>query len=183
MSAPAESATPAAFNMVTCASPMMVHNPAVAGSTESFTSHKLVANLLRLYHTVELHSVTLQVFQVRTEPNADDYVPRLFSFGVVPRDITHTAANSSVVGYIPHLETFITSANGNEKTVSWGQLLGARPFPPGLQLDLSAAEIKSKFPEVLLGIHEDPDRDEQSLVAMRMTFVLRCSGAGFGAVY
>jgi len=141
----------------------------------------MAVRLLSIFHTVELHSLTVTVFQVRTAPAADDYEPRVLSFGLAPRDTVTMAARSSVVGYIPHLADFVTSASGNEKTVTWGN--GGIPFPPALQLDLSAAEVKSKYPEVLAGWHEQPTADAESLVALRVSFVLRCTGAGFGTVY
>jgi len=141
----------------------------------------MVPNLLRMFHTVELHSLTLTVVQLKEEPSADDFQRQMFSFGLVPRGTTHTAAASSVVGYIPHLEEYMTSAISREKTVSWGA--GGKPFPPALQLDLSAAELKSKHPEILLGMHDDPASGSEEIIGVRVSFTLRCSGTGFGAVY
>jgi hypothetical protein len=147
----------------------------------NLVGHKMATRLLSIFHTVELHRLTITVFQVRTEPAAEDYEPKLLSFGLAPRDTTTMAARSSVVGYIPHLADFVSSALGNEKTVTWGD--GGLPFPPSLQLDLSAAEVKSKYPEVIAGWHEQPAEGTKSLVALRVSFVLRCTGTGFGTVY
>jgi len=147
-----------------------------------FRDHKQVKMLLRLFSHVVLHSVKLTVMQMDEPVDTEVYTREVFSFGLAPRDTSHTVANSSVVGYLPHLALFTTSSSPRDVVRVWG--VGGEPFPPQMQTVLSAAEVEAKHPEVLLGSHHDakPSSDEER-VAIRVEFEVACSGSGFGAVY
>lgn len=148
----------------------------------NFRDHKQVKFLLRLFARVTLHSVTATVIQMDEPVDTEVYTREVFSFGLVPRDTSHTVANSSVVGYLPHLKLFTTSSSPRDVVMTWGA--AGLPFPPQLQTELSAAEVEAKYPELMLGSHHDakPSSQEER-VAIRLEFEVACSGSGFGAVY
>jgi len=143
--------------------------------------HVTVANVRSLFHTVELVSVTVTVVQIDSEPAAASFTGENFSFGLVPRGTSVKASNGSAVGFIPHLELFRTSAMGTQRSVTWGE--GGLPFPPALQLDLTSAEVKSRYPEVIVGPHKLPGSADDDVVSLRVEFVVKCSGSGFGAPF
>jgi len=127
--------------------------------------------------------VTLTVIQLDEPVDTEVYDRETFSFGLVPRDTCHTAAGSSVVGYIPHQKLFTTSSSPVDKEHTWGVGVGSA-FPPGMQLELASAEVNSNYPVALLGSHSDAKASStDSRVALRVEFTIACSTVGFGAVY
>lgn len=139
-------------------------------------------NLAPYHHTMEVVSVRVTVFQNDSEPSAESFSGQFFSFGLVPRETNLLVSNGSGVGFLPHLELFQTTASGGRASQVWGQ--GGVPFPPGLQLDLTSAEVSSKRPVVLVGPHVLPEGDDElSVVSFRVEFTMHCSGTGFGASF
>lgn len=142
----------------------------------------MVKQLLKLYGSVVLHSVTLTVVQLEVPATDASFTREVFSFGLVPRDTSHTVAKSSVVGFLPHMQLFVSSTSPVDRTHTWGG--NGTPFPPALQLKLSSAEVDAHYPEVLLGSHHDASPSSTNeVVAVRISFEVACSTTGFGAVY
>lgn len=147
-------------------------------------AHSRVAILLSLFSVVEVTRVQMYVFQ-RSVKSADPdgtYVPEL-RFGLVPRGTPAAIKSGSkqvgVVDDIPHLMSMVLHTNcPATTTVVWGE--GGIPFPPGLQLDLAATELRHRYLNVFLGnVHPD-EKDKTFLAAAQVDITYRCSGDNFG---
>lgn len=154
------------------------------GMGTNFKVHPRCVQAMALFRSVVLSSVTITVRQIDTIPTNKTVERDFFRFGITPRDVVFLdpATNSNVVEYIPHLIDYATTPNGTDVSITFGE--GGRPFPPGLQLDLKAAEISDLHPVAFIGNCQiDLPNDADPIVSMKLDFTLKCSGEGFGAVY
>jgi len=182
MAALADSNTPSASLSVYCSAPVYNLIASVNALTVNFKGHPRTVQAMALFDSVVLSSVKITIRQIMVPDSSDDYVRLFFRFGIVPRDTAFLdpASQASVLEYIPHLFDFATSSVPETMVVSFGE--NGVPFPPGLQLDLKAAEVRHKHPEALLG-NCSTGTGANPLVHMKLEWVLKCSGEGFGEVY
>lgn len=154
------------------------------GFTYSLRSHPRVETLLTIFSSVVVSSVRVYISQstVLAADTTDPTTTRLIRYGVAPRGIVTHSEDSGVVGYIPSLES-VTLSSAVPATASciWG--VGGVPFPPGLQLDLRAVELRHNYVEVLLANCDAVAGDDRSLFVAQVDFTVQCSGQNFGALF
>jgi len=162
------------------------------GFRYSFEEHRVVKMFLETFAVVELVACEVYVrqatvFGASTTKGTPTFLCR---FGVTPRDALPTTktdnTGDNVVSSIPHLSELTLGTNvASQGCVKWGR--GGVPFPPGLQTDLKAAEIRFKKPNVFAGITTPVaatnDAPAYDLVAVNINFVISGSGQGFGASF
>lgn len=154
----------------------------------SFRSHPRVASLLGIYASVVIVSVRAYVWQASVfAANEDGAKISLVRFGVAPRGTSLGVKDSkgnvtSYAPFLPSLRSFATTPNQTTTVeCAWGE--GGTPFPPGIQLDLGAVEIRHNYPEFLLANAGVVTKKELSteLAQAQLDFTVHCSGQNFGA--
>lgn len=184
MSSLATSDAPAAPVTLYCTLPAVRFSSASVGLELSFRTHPQVVAFTRIYSSVVLSQVKVTVSQLVLPTTSEDYDRIFLKFGVVPTGVAirDPATRSSVVGYLPHLVQYATGFSGTDLTITWGE--GGLPFPPGVQLDLAAAEVSAKYAAVLIGDPITiPRTDTTPIVGVTLDFSVKCSSLGFGAVF
>jgi len=160
------------------------------GLTANLRRHPRIAQLLSIYSSVVLVSLRAYVFQTRVY-GADDvgHAVSLVRFGMVPRGLSFGAKNAkgvtqTVVPFIPSLRCIATTTNQTATAeCAWG--VGGAPFPPGLQLDLAAVEVRHHYPEFALCNAGALTKEEhrRGIAQAQLDFTVECSGQNFGSIY
>lgn len=154
-----------------------------SGLTYSIRQHPQAIAALALFSVVEIVSVKMYVHQIFVH-DAGERVG-LVRFGVAPRGTTTTDPNTqnSVAHVIPRLQTMaLSSSVPSVSEVTFGQ--GGVSFPPGLQLDLRAAETRHNYAQILLtNITIGPQANARDVVGCQFDVMLACSGQNFGAIF
>jgi hypothetical protein len=150
----------------------------------SFRAHPRISEFLKIFSFVELRTVKATIYQTSLVSAAvshdSAYKPRVFRHGVAPRGLDGAPGGTNIVSDIPNLHTFITSAGmAASQTLVFGD--GGMPFPPGVQVDLKAAEIRHSYAEYFVGLVSPITTSDRALIAVQLDFVVECSGMAFGA--
>jgi len=163
--------------------------------------HPRIAQLLSIYSSVVLVSVRAYVWQTSVfSSSAEAHRPALIRFGIVPRGITLQGIDAkgttqTLTPFIPSLRCFATTVNQTATAEAvWGE--GGSPFPPGLQLDLAAVEVRHHYPEFLLAnagamtrkatkeqVKKCETADRIGYAQAQLDVVVECTGQNFGAVF
>jgi hypothetical protein len=157
------------------------------GEGYSFTGHTQASTFASLFGAcyveyVRFTLVSLQAFATGTQP-------RIFRFGIVPRGTAKSLAKKPQAGNIPWLQNFVVGAtHHNQATVTYARNPRGDelPFPPGLQLDLNATEVRFKYPTpvVLHSTYEEVTKENNKpLVSWHLEFGLTGEGVSFGAPF
>jgi len=122
-----------------------------------------------------------------------DSSPWIFTFGIVPRGIAqHTASTVALPtgGQISFLQDFIVSStvhNTSCVTYAANPVGNELPFPPGIQLDLNAVEVRFRYPQpAIFHLTRKPPNSKGEttpLVHWRVEFEVTGRGRGFGSSY
>lgn len=199
---PRTSSAPTAIVRIPCAGTGGQIQSTDAGIEYNFRGHAMVKHALAVFSIVNLVEVRIFVhqrsifsagtadFSTGAKAVASAIFPHHFRLGVAPNGlVTHTGTGStraSIAHGIPGLRSFMTSSNiGTSATFEFASKPGpgAFPFPPGLQLDLRAAEVRHKWPVVLIANASlDPDAVQYPLAHIQVDFVVECSGSNFGSI-
>jgi len=162
------------------------------GVEYNFKSHPTVVTFLSLFQYVNLVAVEVTLTQssvVCAPSGAKDSPPAItsrFRSGIVPRGLVPYEGPSKAItgmktGSIPHLHMFQTSTNlATSQVLRFGA--GGIPFPPGVQLDLRAVEIRGKY--ACFGLYPmalPVAGAASSLIKVQLDFVVSYSTPGFGA--
>jgi len=181
---PSQSVSSPSLLVISCASPGVQLGATAVSSVMSFRNHPRVIVANQLFSSVILSRVVLNVAQLEAPDASADYTRFFFRFGVVPRGISAVdpATRASVVAYMPHMHNFATNHSPVDASVTFGD--GGLPFPPGIQLDLRAAEVVNNYAEAFIGFSSvTVATGSPALVVMSVEFDISCSSQGFGSVY
>jgi len=153
--------------------------------------HPRIAQLLSIYSSVVIVSVRAYVWQTSVFGGSSEsaHRPSLIRFGITPRGLTLQAKDAkgttqTLTPFIPSLRCFATTINQTATAeCSWGQ--GGVPFPPGLQLDLAAVEVRHHYPEFLLANAGAMTKKEgrEGIAQAQLDIVVECTGQNFGSVF
>jgi len=155
------------------------------GEAYTFSGHTQASTFASLFGACYVERVifTLVSLKAFTPGSA----PRIFRFGIVPRGTAMSLSKRSSAGNIPWLQNFVVGANlHSQATVTYARNpVGSElPFPPGLQLDLNATEVRFRYPTpvVLHSTHEEVTKENNcALVSWHLEFELTGEGVSFGA--
>jgi len=144
-----------------------------------FRGHPRVVAALSLFSVVKLVSVDAFVFQatVRSAGSSSAGNIRHARYGVAPRGLALTDVTVPEVPYVRNLVCGTQVASSAALTFG----AGGEPFPPGLQLDLRAAEVRHRYPRFWLMNPVVSTTETFDLVHAQLQFVVECSGQNFGA--
>jgi hypothetical protein len=158
-------------------------------------AHDLVATDLKRFAYVVLKTVTITIVQTKVSGVAYDELTDAFPLkvGVMPRGLCtwYTAADPStkakvidweqtrkLVGRVPHLRMMVLNTTvATIASFTWGD--GGIPFPPGVQLDLKAGELRFPYAQfVVASLNANGSGKATGTVSIE--FECECSGANFG---
>jgi hypothetical protein len=128
---------------------------------------------------VKLVRVEAYVFQstVRSASSSSTNNVTHVRFGLGPRGLDTTP---EAMGYIPHMKNMVCGTQvASSTSLTFGE--SGQPFPPGLQLDLRAAEVRHRYPRFWLLNPSVTAANTWDLVHAQLHFVVECSGENFGA--
>jgi len=152
--------------------------------------HPRIAQLLSIYSSVTLVSLRAYVFQTSVFAASEDGSrTSLIRFGLAPRGTTFQAKDAkgttqTLTPFIPYLRCFATTVNQTSTAeCSWGA--GGVPFPPGLQLDFAAVEVRHHYPEFLLANAGEINTTEKriGIAQAQLDITVECHGQNFGALF
>jgi len=175
--APATSSAPAAVVQDFIVSlPVAIPNAAEFGAATALDQNDTVKFLLRFFAEVQLTRVKVFLCQITAQSAgvAGQYV----RYGLVPRDLAFSAgpANSvtALMQQIPHLHDMILGSTVNSTASA---IWTGADFPPGLQVDFRASELRHKLPHFAIF------KANSSAVSLNGTIELTftCAGRNFGA--
>jgi len=161
----------------------------------NFREHPIVAMALRMFSVVEVVEVTAYVMQSRVvAASSTGFTPRQLRFGLAPRATTTATSSTTggttptttwtgVVGAIPHLVDIASSPNFTaQSSVTWSLSPSGnqRPFPPGIQTDLRAVELRHNYVNFLLAANNPVSAGTDDAWLCQVSFVINCSGQNFG---
>lgn len=110
--------------------------------------------------------------------------PWIFRFGLIPRGAAMSKSDVPTAANLPWLHPFISGATHHlqEKVVFARFPVGNElPFPPGLQLDLNATEIRFKYPTPAVLHKTRKTANPYAVLNWHIEFELRGEGTSFGA--
>lgn len=172
------------------------------GERYNFRQHADVQRWLQDFAYVELIEVRVFVFQCNTwgfvpaggSSTANTIHPSTASLptihirlGIAPgtTSITNTTTGSSTPSVetnghgIVHLESFLAvPLTANSAEYCWGA--NGRPFPPGLQTDLRAIQLRHAYPTFVMVNLSKSDSRQADIVAGQIRFAVRCWGQNYG---
>jgi hypothetical protein len=154
-------------------------------------AHDLVHVDLARFASVVLRRVTVTVLQTRafgatttgsgttTRPLRLGLIPRTLATSVAQADgSVDEAATSALLARIPWQRTALLNTTvGAAVTYVWGD--GGMDFPPGIQLDLRAGELRFGYPRVLVASLVQTTGSLDGAV-VQVDFACDVSGSGFG---
>jgi len=150
-----------------------------------------IKDSIRDYAYVELVHLRARVVQVfvhgTSAKAAEGQPPHLFRLGLAPRELPRTSTNSAYGGSVQNpkamgaktarLQNFNTSfIVPAAETFEWGA--GAIPFPPGMQLDFVAREVRHGYAEFLV-LHLVPAEHSKSVLHIQFDGEVACWGQNF----
>jgi len=171
----------AGFMRITCATSTTALPGSARSVAHDFRSHPRVAAALSLFSVVKLVRVEAYIFQstVRSAGSSSVNNVALVRFGLGPRGLDTTP---EAMSYIPHMKNMVCGTQvASSASLAFGE--GGDPFPPGLQLDLRAAEVRHRYPRFWLLNPSVTAANTWALVHAQLHFVIECSGENFGADY
>jgi hypothetical protein len=155
------------------------------GEAYTFKGHTQASTFASLFGACYLERITFTLVSlVALTPGSS---PWIFRFGVIPRGTADSISNKSTAGDIPYLQNFVVGATHHSQAVvtyARDPAPGELSFPPGLQLDLNATEVRFRYPTpAVLHVTQQTVADKKENVALvkwHVEFTLRGEGATFG---
>jgi len=168
---------------ISCSVGALIMGTSVTSARYNFRSHETVAQLLKLFQFVELTYVRATLIQAEI-PVPDDqrpFEPRIVRHGIAPDGLDGNIGGLNVVANQPHLNTWVSDSANSVSTVTvYGR--GGLPFPPGVQTEFRATQIRNNYAVYWLGCI-NPRIAEDPLVRLLLDFDVSVSGVGFGAYH
>lgn len=164
-----------------CSAPLGVLTSDSSELVYSFRNHPQVKMLMKLFASVKLVSVRVYLAQASIGSPDDVADSNFVRFGLVPRGTVTVYKDTSVVSYLPHLQTMAMDRTVlSATTIS----LNGNDFPPGVELDFRSAEVRNNYAEFLVArISPGPKGEKIALIRGQIDFIVECDGQNFGAVY
>lgn len=152
------------------------------GQSFTFKEHTQAASFASLFGACYVERVTITLTSLIAR--STDSAPWVFRFGVVPRGTPNVVSDVANADNIPWLHHFIAGSTLHYTTsITFARFPGANelPFPPGLQLDLNATEIRFKYPTPVVMLSNPSGADKKDVCKWNIEFELRGEGTVFGA--
>jgi len=152
------------------------------GVATAFTNHERVDTLKLIFASVEL--VACRIFIAQRVAGAVSNVGSGVRFGLAPRDLAFSTGTgstaASLAAAVPHMnDMWLGATVSATQNVAYGE--GGRPFPPGLQLDFRAAEMRHKLPVIVVLNPTPNEKHLHKIVAGTVEWEFVCTGVNFGA--